>query len=53
MVTAKQVSFGLLVLLLVTLLIVMAALYWHHMTGVSVAHLLAWGRYPPGGGEGC
>jgi hypothetical protein len=41
MVTIRQTWIGLAVLLLVMLLIVVAALYWQHVTGVNYLHVLA------------
>ena len=41
MVTVKDTWIGFVVLFLVMVLVVAAAIYWHHMTGASVAHLLA------------
>lgn len=52
MVTARQTRIGLLVLLLVVLLIVVFAVYWQHVTGSNILHLLADG--PDGSkGVGC
>ena len=41
MVTARQAWIGLLILFLVMLIVVVAAVYWHHVTGVNPLHLLA------------
>jgi len=41
MVTARQTRIGLMILLLVALLIVVAAMYWQHITGSNILHLLA------------
>ena len=41
MVTARQALIGLLILFLVALLVVVFAVYWHHVTGVNPLHLLA------------
>lgn len=41
MITAKQASIGFVALLLVMLLIVVAAIYWQHVTGTNIIHLLA------------
>ncbi len=41
MVTAKQAWVGFLILFLVALLVVVFAVYWHHVTGVNTLHLLA------------
>ena len=49
MVTVKQAWVGLLILLLVALLVLVAAVYWHHVTGVNPLPLLA----PAGAGQGC
>ncbi len=48
MVTVKQAWIGFVVLLIVAMLIVLFALYWHHMTGVNTLPLMA--PYVP---EGC
>ena len=55
MITVRQTWIGLVVLFLVMLLIVVAALYWQHVTGVSFSHLLADGPFGggPGAGQGC
>ncbi len=47
MVTVKQAWIGFVVLLLVTMLIVVFAVYWHHVTGVNTLHLLL--AYGPDG----
>lgn len=41
MVMTKQVWIGFVVLFLVMLLIVVALVYWQHVTGMNVLHLLA------------
>ncbi len=41
MVTVKVTWIGFVALLLIMLLIVVAALYWQHVTGVNPLHLLA------------
>ena len=41
MVTSRQAWIGLVILVLVALLVVVFAVYWHHVTGMSVSHLLA------------
>ena len=46
MITARQTWVGFLILLLVMLLVVGFAVYWHHVTGMSVSHLLADGNVP-------
>jgi len=52
MVTVKQTWIGLVVLFLVVLLVIAATLYWQHVTGMNVLHLLADG--PDGQvGHGC
>ena len=51
MITAKQAWIGLVILMLVMLLVVVFAVYWHHVTGMSVSHLLADGNFPTG--QGC
>jgi len=54
MVTAKQASIGFVALLLVMLLILVAVLYWQHLTGASLSHLLADNPFITGnGGQGC
>ena len=52
MVTARQVWIGFVTLLLVALLIIVAVMYWQHVTGASAAHLLAF-IPQPGAGQGC
>jgi uncharacterized membrane protein len=52
MVTAKQIWIGFVILFLVALLIVVAAVYWQHITGASFSHLLGVDPYP-GIGQGC
>ena len=51
MITAKQAWIGLVILVLVALLVLAAAVYWQHTTGVSYLHLLADGDGPRP--EGC
>ena len=46
MVTVKVTWIGFVALLLIMLLIVVAALYWQHVTGVNPLHLLADGDGP-------
>jgi len=46
MITARQTWVGFLILLLVMLLVVVFAVYWHHVTGVNYLHLLADGDVP-------
>ena len=46
MITARQAWVGLLILFLVMLLVVVFAVYWHHVTGVNYLHLLADGNGP-------
>ena len=41
MVTAKQAWIGFFILLLVALLIIVAFMYWQHITGTNLLHLLA------------
>jgi len=41
MVTTRQAWIGFLVLFLVVLLVVFATMYWQHVTGVSMLHVLA------------
>ncbi len=41
MVTTRQAWIGFLILLLVVLLVVVATMYWQHITGVSMLHVLA------------
>ena len=55
MVTAKQAWIGFVILFLLALLIVVAAMYWQHVTGASLSHLLADGPFggTGGGGQGC
>ena len=52
MVTTKATWTGLAVLLLVMMLIAVALFYWHHVTGASMTHLLAF-IPQPGVGQGC
>ena len=46
MITVKHAWVGLLILLLVMLMVVVFAVYWHHVTGVNYLHLLADGDGP-------
>ncbi len=41
MVTTRQAWIGFLVLFLVVLLVIFAMMYWQHVTGVSMLHVLA------------
>jgi hypothetical protein len=41
MITVRHAWIGLLILLLVALLVLAAAVYWQHVTGVTALHLLA------------
>jgi disulfide bond formation protein DsbB len=41
MIAAKQAWISLLILFLVMLLVVVAAVYWQHVTGSNPLHLLA------------
>jgi hypothetical protein len=40
-VTVRQTWVGFLILFLVVLLVLVAAVYWHHVTGVNFLHVLA------------
>ncbi len=51
MITAKQAWIGLVILVLVALIVLAAAVYWQHTTGVNYLHLLADGNFPTP--EGC
>ena len=51
MITAKQAWIGFVVLLLVLLLVIVATIYWQHVTGTNILHILADGNYPTG--QGC
>jgi hypothetical protein len=42
-VTTRQVWVGFLILFVVTLLVLVTALYWNHIIGVDPLHLLALG----------
>lgn len=53
MVTVKQAWVGLLILLLVTLLVLVAAVYWHHVTGVNYLHVMASIIPHPPNSQGC
>ena len=53
MVTTRQAWLGFVILFLVALLIVVAAMYWQHVTGATLSHLLAWVPQPSDGGQGC
>jgi hypothetical protein len=46
-VTVRQTWVGFLILFLVVLLVLVAAVYWHHFTGVNPLHLLADGPNGP------
>ena len=46
MITAKQAWIGFVVLFLVLLLVVVATIYWQHVTGTNILHLLADGDKP-------
>jgi hypothetical protein len=41
MITARHTWVGFVILFLVALLIVVAAMYWQHVTGTNLMHLLA------------
>jgi hypothetical protein len=41
MVTTKQAWIGLVILLVVVLLVIMATIYWQHVTGTNALHMLA------------
>jgi len=41
MVTSKQTWVGFVILFLVVLLVVVATVYWQHVTGISALHVLA------------
>jgi len=41
MVTSKQAWVGFVILFLVVLLVVVATVYWQHVTGISALHVLA------------
>lgn len=47
MLTAKQAWIGSVVLLIVVLLVLAASIYWQHVTGTNVMHLLADGLDKP------
>lgn len=51
MITAKQAWIGLVILVLVALLVVVFAVYWHHFTGMSYLHVMASIWQPTG--QGC
>ncbi len=53
MLTIRQAWIGLLILLLVALLVVVAATYWQHVTGVNYLHLLADGSPDGSISHGC
>jgi hypothetical protein len=53
MVTVKVTWIGFVALLLIMLLIVVAALYWQHVTGMNPLHSLAVGPLGGGAGQGC
>ncbi len=46
MVTARQAWIGFVTLLFVALLIIVAVMYWQHVTGMNPLHLLADGDGP-------
>ena len=50
MVTVKHTWIGFVVLFLVMVLVVVAAIYWHHMIGALVVH---WVPFPSVIGQGC
>lgn len=52
MVTTRQAWIGFVTLLLVALLIIVAAMYWQHVTGTNYLHVMAT-IYQPGAGQGC
>lgn len=41
MITVKQAWVGLFILLLVMLMVIVFAVYWHHVTGVNFLNVLA------------
>jgi len=47
MLTAKQAWIGFVVLLIVVLLVLAASIYWQHVTGTNIVHLLADGSDKP------
>ena len=51
MVTARQAWIGFVTLLLVVLLIIVAVMYWQHVTGGSYLHVMASIWQPTG--QGC
>jgi hypothetical protein len=53
MVTAKQAWIGFVTLLLVALLIIVAVMYWQHVTGTSYLHVMATIYQGGGAGQGC
>ena len=53
MVTTKQAWIGFIVLLLVVLLVVLATIYWQHVTHMNYVHVLAAIFQPGGAGQGC
>lgn len=53
MVTVKQAWVGFLILFLVMLLVLAAAVYWQHVTGVNYLHVMASIWLPAGAGQGC
>jgi uncharacterized protein (DUF58 family) len=55
MVTVRQAWLGFALLALLALLIIVAALYWQHLTGASLSHLLAISPLGDSGstGQGC
>jgi hypothetical protein len=52
MVTTKQAWIGFAILFLVMLLIVVATMYWQHVTGMNYLHVLADNADKPIG-QGC
>ena len=48
MVTTRQAWIGLVILFLVVLLVVVAMVYWQHVTGVNTWHSLAFILHPEG-----
>ena len=53
MVTARQAWIGFVALLLVVLLIIVAVMYWQHVTGTNYLHVMATIYQPGGAGQGC
>lgn len=46
-VTVRQTWVGFFILFLVLILVLVAAVYWHHVTGVNLLHFLAFIPQPP------